>query len=125
LLPPWRSTVLLSLLLSLSVMSGTGCTNTRSERGIDPAWNRLSTDAVIVGKSTQSDVLDALGPPSQVINHERGTIFYYLHEQAQTRALILILYNTAQTDTSYDRAIFFFDRDGVLSDYAIAGAPAD
>jgi hypothetical protein len=62
-----------------------------------------------------------LGPPSQVITHADGEIFYYLHEQSESKGLILLVYNSSQTDTRYDRAIFFFDVNGVLRDYSLRG----
>lgn len=100
-----------------------GCTRTTSQRGIEPVWRALPADALIVGQTTQSTVLELLGPPSQVITHDSGQIFYYLHELSTSRGLILVVYNKSETDTSYDRAIFFFDTDGLLVDYAIS-APA-
>jgi hypothetical protein len=63
-------------------------------------------------------VLAALGPPSQLINLGNKTIFYYLQEQKQTRTLILILYNQTREKITYDRAIFFFDEQGRLTDFA-------
>ena len=97
-----------------------GCTRTQSERGIAPTWRELPADAVSVGSSTKAEILALLGPPSQVITHANGEIFYYLHERAETRGLVLVVYNTSQTNTDYDRAIFFFDEEGVLSEYSLS-----
>ncbi len=60
----------------------------------------------------------ALGPPSQVIALHDQTLFYYLREQLKTKAVFLLLYNQTRENVSYDRAIFFFDKNGTLSDFA-------
>lgn len=60
----------------------------------------------------------ALGPPSQVIALHDQTLFYYLREQLATKGLFLLLYNQMRENVSYDRAIFFFDRKGILTDFA-------
>ena len=69
-------------------------------------------------RSTQSDVLRALGPPSQVIALQDQTLFYYLREQTKTKAMYLIIYNQTREQITYDRAIFFFNKQGVLTDFA-------
>jgi hypothetical protein len=37
-----------------------------------------------------------------------------------SRLLFLILYNQANTDITYDRAIFFFHKNGILETYAFS-----
>jgi outer membrane protein assembly factor BamE (lipoprotein component of BamABCDE complex) len=115
----------LVLLPLLGILLLTGCTRTHSERGVEPVWRALPVGALAIGTTTRSDVLSLLGPPSQVITQPDGEIFYYLHEESETRGLILVLYNSSQTDTRYDRAIFFFDADGGLRDYAIRDRDED
>jgi hypothetical protein len=63
-------------------------------------------------------VLDALGPPSQVIALDDETVLYYLFEKAEGEGMILILYNRIEVETRYDRAIFFFDKNDLLTDYS-------
>jgi outer membrane protein assembly factor BamE (lipoprotein component of BamABCDE complex) len=106
------------LALLLATQLG-GCVRTVSERGVPPTWRSMSEDSLVRGETTRAELLALLGPPSQVITHGAGEIFYYLHEEASTRGLILVVYNTSETDTRYDRAIFFFDAQGVLQDYAV------
>ncbi|MBT3409092.1 MAG: hypothetical protein HN430_00155, partial [Halieaceae bacterium] len=64
------------------------------------------------------DILEALGPPSQVIALGDETVLYYLFERTEGKGLILIVYNEFKTDTRYDRAIFFFDADDRLTDFS-------
>lgn len=70
------------------------------------------------GRTTQSDVMRALGPPSQVIGLQDQTIFYYLREQSRTKSVFLVIYNQTSQRITYDRAIFFFNKQSVLSDFA-------
>ena len=65
-------------------------------------------------------MLEALGAPSQVIALEKEVVFYYLRELEKSKGVILILYNQTNDAITYDRAIFFFDRKGLLKDYALS-----
>lgn len=95
-----------------------GCVQFNSRRGIEVAWQDQVVANLEKGRSTRADVLELLGPPSQVIALRDETVMYYLFENAEGDGLILIVYNNIDIETHYDRAIFFFDADGVLRDYA-------
>jgi hypothetical protein len=83
----------------------------------------MEADTFRKGVSTQTDVMTLLGPPSQIISYQDGAIFYYLHEEAIGTGVVFIVYNQAQLNTRYDRAIFFFDAAGVLQDFAFSAPP--
>jgi len=95
-----------------------GCAQYENKRGVDVNWQRDVTDTLVRGESTRRDVLALLGPPSQVISLDDESALYYLFERSQGEGLILILYNRMRIDTRYDRAIFFFDDNDVLTEYA-------
>jgi outer membrane protein assembly factor BamE (lipoprotein component of BamABCDE complex) len=103
-------------LLCLGLLSA--CVQFKSKRGVEVAWQSVVVDKLIRGQSTRADVLDALGPPSQVISLQEETVLYYLFEKAEGEGIILILYNRIEVDTRYDRAIFFFDENDLLTDYS-------
>ena len=69
-------------------------------------------------KLNRRDVLALLGPPSQLISLGDETVLYYLFEHSEGEGLILLLYNRMEIETRYDRAVFFFDGNDVLTDYA-------
>ena len=94
------------------------CVQYESKRGVDVTWQSSVTQEITRGVSTRKDVLALLGPPSQVISLEEETVLYYLFERAKGSGLILILYNRMKIDTRYDRAIFFFDENDVLTEYS-------
>ena len=103
-------------LLCLGLLSA--CVQFKSKRGVEVAWQRDVVEKLIRGQSTRAEVLDALGPPSQVISLQEETVLYYLFEKAEGEGVILILYNRIEVDTRYDRAIFFFDENDLLTDYS-------
>jgi len=106
--------LLFSLILTI------GCTNRQSQMGVENLWRGSPAPAFEKGRTTQSQVMDALGPPSQVIALNDQTLFYYLREQQQLQSFSLIVYNRSREQITYDRAIFFFDRRGVLEDFALS-----
>ena len=106
----------LTTLLCLGLLSA--CVQFKSKRGVEVAWQAVVVDKLIPGQSTRADVLDALGPPSQVIALDDETVLYYLFEKAEGEGMILILYNRIEVETRYDRAIFFFDKNDLLTDYS-------
>jgi len=104
-------------LLLFATLAG-GCAQYENKRGVDVTWQNEITARLVKGESTRRDVLEMLGPPSQVIALEDESVLYYLFEHSKGEGLILILYNRMSIDTRYDRAIFFFDERDVLTDYA-------
>ena len=104
------------LLLVLGILMG--CVSSKSVDGVDNVWREIPLDSFQAGVTTQADVLDQLGPPSQLISLDDGVVFYYLAEQGAERGQILIVWNRREETTTYDRAIFFFDGDGVLQNAA-------
>jgi outer membrane protein assembly factor BamE (lipoprotein component of BamABCDE complex) len=96
----------------------TGCMSKRGEMGVRNYWRDPSLPAFEKGRTTESDVMKALGPPSQVIALQDQTLFYYLREQSQTSAMFLLVYNQTRQQINYDRAIFYFNKDSVLADFA-------
>lgn len=102
----------------LGVLLSSGCAKFTTERGVENTWRSAETPVFVVGESTQSDVLGALGPPSQIISLKKGSVFYYLREQGKGKGLILLVYNQVKYEVSYDRAVFFFDDDSKLTTYS-------
>lgn len=118
---PMKSSARLPVLAALAaalLLACTGCVSKRSEMGVQNKWRDPTLPAFEKGHSTQSDVMRALGPPSQVIGLQEQTLFYYLREQSLTSAAVLIIYNNTRQQITYDRAIFFFDKQGVLTDFS-------
>lgn len=102
---------------SLLLLSA-GCAQYENRRGVLEDWQSGMEQQFTPGQTSRQDVLDALGPPSQVVALGDETVMYYLFEQSDGDGLILVVYNQFRVRTRYDRAIFFFDANGRLQDYA-------
>jgi outer membrane protein assembly factor BamE (lipoprotein component of BamABCDE complex) len=107
--------ILIAVLCAITLQA---CVQYDSKRGVDVNWQSSVMQQLARGESTRKDVLALLGPPSQVISMEDETVLYYLFERAKGSGMILILYNRMKIDTRYDRAIFFFDENDVLTEYS-------
>ena len=113
-----RLSRILPVLLVVLSLALSGCVQFQARRGIEVAWQDQVVAKLEKGQSTRSEVLTLLGPPSQVIALENETVLYYLFEKAEGEGVILILYNSIDIGTRYDRAIFFFDENDVLTDFS-------
>lgn len=113
-----RAKILSLVVILLCTSLVTGCVQYKSKRGVEVAWQSQLVEQLETGSSTRRDVLDILGPPSQVISLDDETVLYYLFEKEEGEGLILIVYNTIKVDTRYDRAIFFFDENDLLTDFS-------
>lgn len=105
-----------SLVICLFLLSG--CVQFKDNRGVEVAWQPTTVERWSRGQTTRADVLDALGPPSQVISLEEETVLYYLFEKQEGQGMILLVYSKVDLKTRYDRAIFFFDKNDVLTDFS-------
>ena len=76
-------------------------------------WRTDPPPVFQIGHTTQSEVMHALGLPSQVIALNAQTLFYYLREQQKLKSLSVIIYSHSRERIMYDRAIFFFDPNGL------------
>ena len=94
------------------------CAQYENKRGVDVNWQSSVTEQLAKGKSTRRDVMTLLGPPSQVISMDEETVLYYLFEHSKGEGLILIVYNRMRINTRYDRAIFFFDENNILTEFS-------
>ena len=72
------------------------------------------------GVTTQQQVLAQRGPPSQLIALPEKTVFYDLCEETKGRLVFVRLYNQANTNITYDSALFFFHTNGMLETYAFS-----
>ena len=107
----------LALILSVAQLLA-ACVNYGSIDGVEPVWREIPIDQFEVGVTTQSEVLELLGPPSQLINLESQVVFYYLARENKGGGQIFIVWNQVRDKNRYDRAIFFFGKDGILQDVA-------
>ncbi len=102
------------LILVTSLLSA--CVNYSRDSGVENLWRQ--PQAFNNGTTTSQHVLTALGPPSQVLAVGKQTVYYYLKEQVKRQGLILLVYNETTEVSAFDRAIFFFNEQGILEDFS-------
>lgn len=102
----------------LMVLMLVGCSSEKGYSGVDNVWRSANPPAWEVGETTEVDVIDALGPPSQLIALDKETVYYYLREERKATGTFLLVYNWKNQRLVYDRAIFFFDKEGKLTKHS-------
>ena len=110
---PFR--LLLSAALLLSVAA---CANWSEDAGVENHWREVDSALWQTGTTSAGDVLDRLGPPSQIVNLKDQVVYYYLQENVSGSGYFFLIYNTSRSTTRYDRAVFFFDNNDLLIRYA-------
>ena len=106
----------LAVCLSIALLAG--CAQYENRRGVEVSWDTTAVASLVRGQTSRQEVLQLLGPPSQVIALGDETVLYYLFERSEGEGIVLVLYNRMQIDTRYDRAILFFDENDLLRDFA-------
>ena len=92
------------------------CVNYNRDSGVENLWRQPQSFSN--GSTTSREILTALGPPSQVLSVGTQTVYYYLKEQVTRQGLILLVYNETTEVSAFDRAIFFFNKQGILEDFS-------
>jgi len=110
----------LRVLIVLSSMIFFGCFQTTEEKGVLNQWRDNALPPIEKGKTTETQILELLGPPSQVLHLGDQVIFYYIMEKTEGKGGYLLIYNWKNKKVIYDRAIFIFDNNRVLKDYAMS-----
>jgi hypothetical protein len=113
-----RLTALRRLCVVCFALSITACASYSSVDGVDNVWREVPIEEFEVGVTTQSEVLERLGPPSQLIGLDDKIVLYYLSRRNSGQGKIFIIWNDVRETNQYDRAIFFFDTAGILTEVA-------
>ena len=117
--PPGLKTLLIIAALCLGCQA---CSIAKTERGVETRWQNLPADTFVAGETTRQQVLAMLGPPSQVLTLHNETALYYMLERTRGSSMVLLVFNSRSERSRYDRAVFFFNLDGLLTEYALTEA---
>jgi len=97
------------------------CFSISDQQGVDNLWrDETKVQGIEKGTTTQNEIIELFGPPSQIIDMDNGAIFYYLLQDKKGKGIFLLLFNYKTEKVNYDRAIFFFDEEGILTDYGFS-----
>jgi len=110
----------LSAILLLAFALALGCASYDRRAGVANSWRKESLPAIEDGVTTRAQVLELLGPPSQVIGLDDRVVLYYLRERTRGSIQVFFVYNRQSENIIYDRAIFFFDGSGILEEHAFS-----
>ena len=114
----WHSSYGFILPLFILIFLFSGCASWESDKGVETSWRQVEPGKWKPGVTTDKTVIEALGPPSQIITLGDQSVYYYLHEKNRGKGYIFILWNQTKQSVEYDRAVFFFDKKGVLLKYS-------
>ncbi|MDP7035450.1 MAG: hypothetical protein QF752_13255 [Planctomycetota bacterium] len=109
----------ITLFMLISVCALTACSGSGRRVGIPNRW-RSPDIQFTTNKTTEEDVLRILGPPSQIVAIHQRTVYFYVLEETSSLRLGLLIFAWSSFDVEYDRAIFFFDKNGRLEKYALS-----
>ena len=101
------------------------CASWNEDAGVENLWRSPDVPQWVAGESTGQDVMEFLGPPSQIVDLHDQVVYYYLKEHVEGNGYYFLVYNTSEARTRYDRAIFFFDASGVLLRHAYSNETLD
>jgi outer membrane protein assembly factor BamE (lipoprotein component of BamABCDE complex) len=110
--------ILWFFMVTLFLLATIGCSALTANRGVLNTWRDSALPSFEKGRTTQSEIITVLGPPSQVIGLHNRMIFYYMLERSKLKKIFTLVYNWSDEKVRYDRAIFFFDQKGLLTEYA-------
>lgn len=106
------------LCLSFLLIGLAGCASYSGDNGVENRWRSDDATDWEIGVTTEADVAKELGPPSQLIKLGDETAYYYLREHRSGKGVVLILFNWGYQKLVYDRAVFFFSDEGLLTKYS-------
>lgn len=117
-----KSIIRIQILFIVAVsIFASGCFTVSDQQGVENLWREESrVENISEGKTTQNEIIKLFGPPSQIIDLDSGSVFYYLLQEKRGKGAFLLIYNFKSERVNYDRAIFFFNNDGVLTDYGFS-----
>ena len=90
----------------------TGCFMSRDR--INEPLVKQNIDALVIGKSTASEIAAALGAPTEVVQLGRRSAWRYDFTTEKTAGFTLIVITFLNTDRRSDRCWLFFDETDVL-----------
>jgi hypothetical protein len=116
----WTSRLGLVLLLVVAAGCMIGRRYVGSPLPVDPR------EVLVVGETTQREVLGWLGPPDRILRQKSGDVFVYRHDQRNESQLEieepvftdLTLFQWEKVQDKSDRLMVFFDSEGVVSAFA-------
>jgi outer membrane protein assembly factor BamE (lipoprotein component of BamABCDE complex) len=101
---------LVTAVLAAVLLSGCFISRDRANEPLQKA----QIDSLVPGTSTATDVVVALGAPSEVVQLGKRSAWRYDFTAKKTSGFTIVIVTFANTDTRSDRCWLFFDESDVL-----------
>lgn len=106
-------------IMVIIVAAVAGCTvlgKTKEYQPFDPEGLK----EIVPGKTTAREVTRLFGAPVEVIKLSNGNAYFYKRAVTKGTALWLFLITLGNFDTKYDRLVFFFNSEDILTHYGVS-----
>ena len=88
----------------------------KEHHGFDARW----LDQFTPGRTKAAEVLEAFGAPSSMVKLSNGNAYIYERSVSKGTGIWLVLLSFGNYDTQYDRVVFFFDNEDILTHYGLS-----
>jgi hypothetical protein len=102
--------------LAILIMLLSGCAVIGKGKDFRPLEEKALVQ-VNPGTTTASDITKMFGAPNQIIKLSNGNAYIYYRSQSKALGIWLVLVTMVNYDTQYDRIVFFFNRNDILTHY--------
>jgi hypothetical protein len=72
------------------------------------------------GTTTAAEVLEVFGAPSRMVKLSNGNAYVYERSVSKGTGIWLVVLSFGNYETQYDRAVFFFDNEDILTHYGLS-----
>jgi hypothetical protein len=108
-----------SILFIIVLLSVTGCALFGKNMEYQP-FDSSQLDKLIPGTTTAQEISGTFGAPSEVVKLSNGNAYIYQRAIAKGTGVWLILVSFGNYEKQYDRLVFFFDTNDILSHYGVS-----
>jgi len=84
--------------------------------GFDASWLERFTP----GTTTAAEVLEVFGAPSHMVKLSNGNAYVYERSVSKGTGIWLVVLSFGNYETQYDRIVFFFDNEDILTHYGLS-----
>lgn len=89
---------------------------TKEYHDFDVRWLERFTP----GTTTSAQVVELFGAPSRIVKLSNGNAYVYERSVSKGTGIWLVLVSFGNYETQYDRAVFFFDNENILTHYGLS-----
>ena len=77
-------------------------------------------DSLTPGTTIAAEVLEVFGAPSRMMKLSNGNAYVYERSVSKGTGIWLVVLSFGNYETQYDRVVFFFDNEDILTHYGLS-----